>query len=133
MKPNVALLQDIATWITNQTAEHPQLEDRLNYAEEHPDPTALYWNQNNWHYRIGSEKDTHCGTACCVAGYAALTDPEVKTIQFGYVYPQVQHVREYAMDRLGLTWEEAHNLFAANNTAEEVLANIDLIIERATA
>ncbi len=89
------------------------------------------WDQSTWASRTG------CGTACCVAGKAALLDgwqPEFAdepgvnyTIIFakgGRTWP----VDDIAQDVLGLTDEEADDLFEVSNSVEQIERMIDLIV-----
>ncbi len=87
------------------------------------------WDQSTWASRTG------CGTVCCVAGKTALLNgwkPEFEngadyTIIFakgGRTWP----VDDIAQDVLGLTDEEADDLFEGVNSVEQIERLIDLIV-----
>lgn len=98
--------------------------------------TGQVWDQNHWRAPLG-DSTGECGTAMCFAGWAAQLDggrwlswreewawlrarkgetPEVVT-------PDGQplvHVRERAERRLGLTEQEASELFSVRNTLSDL-------------
>ena len=87
------------------------------------------WLQGSWFLQRDCS-DGFCGTACCVAGWVAMQDPDV-TIDIDPVAKvpsdrvttkagHRMHVAEYARMRLGLEDWEADSLFAGSNNARDI-------------
>lgn len=83
--------------------------------EQEEGVTDLFWDQNVW---ITSEAENSCGTACCVAGYIALSSGEYISRNLDLVYPAhgpAVSISEFAKKKLGLTDFKAELLFNAGN------------------
>lgn len=110
-KPNVALL-----------------EETLTYIRDHPEE----WDQTKW----------VCGTAACFAGRAALlsghTVPQTHTT---HVTDMVgwfrtdgdERVGEVAERELGITFDQAEDLFNATNTMDDLEHVVKNIINESQA
>lgn len=125
--PNLSLLREIAEWIREQLQLATTAKERLNLARETPETSPdLIWDQLGWADPVFG---TECKTTCCVAGYAVLSDPEVdttRTLQTGEVHfrdsERVTTYSFHARNLLGLTPEQASELFYAGNNPDLVLA-----------
>lgn len=136
--PNIDLLKEVRDWVRKQ-ATTEDIYDRMRNARAAKDPQRLVWNQAQWHMKIWSDDDVFddqsCGTACCVAGYVAVTSDEVKSIRYGEEIDfksdpdRYATVRGYARHKLGLTEDQAYALFDGGNSAETVIRYINQIIE----
>lgn len=114
----------------------PLLTATMQHIETHPEE----WNQHRW----------RCGTAACYAGRAVLldggtwdtdadsadpylvardTDPVVETWpSLNGSGHRVIHVNDRARHILGLTNEQANNLFYSANTLDDLRAQVAAII-----
>lgn len=134
--PNFPLIREVAEWITQQTSIAKDSYDRYRVVQmaNRPDAETLMWDQNSWFdyvYARSSTPETPepCGTACCMAGYVALTSPEVdgsKTLDLrtGVVILKdgtQAHVVDFARTKLGLTPEQAEDLFFMSDTRPEAV------------
>jgi len=125
--PNVPLMREVAGWIRTQLEYAPSPFDRAEAARGNPTLAPdLIWDQDIWMDEVyGAE----CKTSCCVAGYVALTDPEVdveKTRLFGHVYfkdetRDPEYFDRHARARLGLEFLPADRLFYTSNDPDRVL------------
>lgn len=114
--PNVDLIKEVANWIRTQVEYAPYSTYRRERAETNPDTAPdLIWDQGDW---ASSVFGAECKTACCIAGYVALTDPQVDADQsrdYGAVYftdhRPIQMWEEFARTKLGLTEYQASVLF----------------------
>lgn len=131
---NVALMRDVVDWINDQLTIAHSPTERHETARKHPTLTPdLIWDQASWADKVyGAE----CKTSCCIAGYVSLQDPEVDaaaSLRTGDVHfkdgihPPTSFHR-HAMERLGLTADEAAQLFYSSNDPDEVLAIISDIL-----
>lgn len=91
------------------------------------------------------EQQWHCGTAYCFAGHAAVMSgwqPLVEAYQYsGTVvagemathadHDEKHYIEDVAQHELGLTDDEADNLFAAGNDIDDILMYCNEIAERA--
>lgn len=97
--------------------------------------------QGLWAREIIDPARGECGTAYCVAGWAAfLSGEELHWIDFGKArqaeallrrdeYGDPIYISNYARDALGLDRDEAIRLFAGGNKRDAVLKALDLLIE----
>lgn len=116
---NIHLLQEIRNWVlaTRKLDGDPDESHRI------------VWDQMVWNAR------RECGTACCVAGYAALKAPPECVVGDSFVLlpgKRCQSIRNYARDVLGLTDDQATTLFDTDNLSSEVVGLIDALIEPPT-
>lgn len=93
------------------------------------------WEQTRW---IGEDQ---CGTYGCFAGWRVILDGGVMHKPDTDVYPatygayarmpdgRVVQVREYAVKQLGLSQEQAEEMFHANNTLEDLKHLVDPICD----
>uniref|UniRef100_UPI003F49756E hypothetical protein n=1 Tax=Pseudonocardia sp. CA-138482 TaxID=3240023 RepID=UPI003F49756E len=94
--------------MTHTEINVPDLRKGLEHVTAHMDE----WNQGAWAER------SWCGTKCCLAGTVTLQagadldwgNREAFSLTTG------QTIRSFAMQRLGLTEDQAFDLFNANNT-----------------
>jgi hypothetical protein len=99
----------------------PLLRKVLTHIEEHPDEH----HQAQWAVRTG------CGTAYCFAGWAAvMSGAELDWDRSGVdaqgrpvtgrceVDGQRRYIEVYAKDQLGLSYDDANDLFAWGNSRE---------------
>jgi hypothetical protein len=93
-------------------------------AEAQKPPRESEWYQGEWRAK-GIEVGRTCGTVYCVAGYVA----EVTGTEWGWpvgdclsvVSESGQFASVIAQDALGLSEDEADELFDGDNTAKDVL------------
>lgn len=130
-KPNVPLLREVANWIRHQAALASSGLQREYAAIDDPQSTPdLIWNQGIW---VGPVWGSECQTACCIAGYVALTDSEVDAQKTRSIFSVVTRnnryftFEEYAQKKLGLTALQASRLFYMSDYDHEQV--IDLLSE----
>jgi len=111
----------------------PLLDEMIKFIEEHPKT----WNQGSWFLQVDTstgqskyiskletvEEINSCGTSFCLAGHVALHEgfpapplsnsKEWERSVEGQIYPEA--VNEFARKRLGLSDDQANELFAAEN------------------
>lgn len=86
-------------------------------------------------FDVDVEEVNSCKTAFCFAGRAALMSgfaapPKSNGLLWTDVIDGKEyHVNEFAMEKLNLTWGQADELFAAENTMDDIRAIIDMITE----
>lgn len=127
--PNVPLLREIAEWIRYQVELGTSPSEREFNNTRNPD--VPLWNQSEWAYEL-NPSDEHCGTACCVAGYAALAQPEVdikKSLSSDQVIFKDKNREpvsfpEYGQDVLGITFEQAETIFYASGRMPEYIIGL---------
>lgn len=111
--PNIPLLRKAVEWAEAEAAK--------------TDGTCL-WVQQSY------ITETACGTAYCIAGYVAAVSPEV-TIPSTWSFPQMGGrevpYHEVGQTLLGLTTDEAYDLFDALNTIYDVRETAEEIAARA--
>jgi hypothetical protein len=100
-----------------------KLDKVLAYIEANPKK----WDQEEWVPR--PVNDSYCGTACCIAGNAALLagctplEPDHPAAGGFLMYGPhggVVSVNAYAKDVLGLDADEADVLFSAGNSPDDL-------------
>lgn len=109
------------------------LTQTLEQIDNHPED----WNQKVWGTTVDLPEGNTCGTAYCFAGWAvklAGYEPVFNcgTSRFAYdahVADEVREIAAIARDLLGLTWEQANQLFASHNTREDLHLITKKIIE----
>jgi hypothetical protein len=88
--------------------------------------SAENWEQSVWFTNTAA---TMCGTAMCVAGFAAIEfagwkpvipHPNASSSYLVNKAEEVQSIREVAQDFLGLTVDEANDLFHSINNERDV-------------
>ena len=102
------------------TPDLPLLRKAVSWAEAEAaktDGTGL-WNQTV--YRV----DVGCGTAYCIAGWTVYE-------AMGMDVAAPLSVERVAQERLGLTSDEAWELFAVENSIERVRELAEAVAERA--
>lgn len=128
------------------------LRKTMDYIATHPQ----VWHQGSWFWIYDSDKDTviphqveityeevnSCNTAFCFAGHAALMEgfiaPPSNTYKAWTRQVDVkgsddwhyEDVDEFARKRLGLSSDVANELFAAENTIQDLKDMVNLIIEK---
>jgi hypothetical protein len=111
--------------ITDPTPNIPLLRKCVEWAEaEAAKPTGGMWNQEVW------ASETECGTAFCIAGYAcAIGVPGAKIAKQPWlsdIFVELHIDGEWAswsdtgQEILGLTDDEADDLFDSDNTVADV-------------
>lgn len=115
--PNIPLLRKAVEWAAAEAQKPPEQRE---------------WNQGTW------AEPTACGTAYCVAGYVAITAmPGAREVASTYgdydLYVGDKRWRwdEAAQGLLGITGDEADDLFAAGNTITDVRRVAEEIAARA--
>lgn len=112
---NTDLLMQVREKIVNEPEKHEQ----SRWARAFSDP----------------RKGGDCGTAYCVAGWAAVLDGQkLAWIAFGDFWEASVliggvGISPYAMETLGLSMNEARRLFAGDNPRTHVLSMLDRLIE----
>lgn len=114
---NVDLLMQVREKIVNEPEKH----DQMSWARALSDP----------------RKGGDCGTAYCVAGWAAVLDGQEMSWAFSphaneWRSPYLangQAVWRYAQEALGLDSSEEGTLFDGDNSRESVLDMLDRLIE----
>lgn len=118
------------------------LEKVYEYIENNPQK----WKQSVWFaildedgkmtfndFEVEVEEVNSCNTAFCFAGHTALmtgfvAPPKVNgALWEGEVDGKYYAVNEYAKEKLGITWDQADELFAAENSMEDIRKIIDMI------
>ena len=98
-----------------------ELDAILAHIEAHPEQ----WDQS-WYFTEAAEPSADwCGTACCIAGFAAA---RAGWTPVGTLFLSTQVVKdgvtrdvvEVAAEILGLFRVDAHMLFSGNNTLEDL-------------
>lgn len=99
------------------TVNVPLLRKVMEHITEHPEEH----DQQQW-----------CGTACCIAGHAALmTGWQMQTFSCGSTSSYLtrdglrDHAESIAMEELGLGRAEAYELFSGHNTLDDIWSIVD--------
>jgi hypothetical protein len=133
--PNVPMMRKILDAIRNNPNSweqrvwglkldgyNPKEDDSLYFAKEYDPETDLVKESNS--ELLSSE--ANCGTAYCIAGYATyFSDQEFKTRPGSPYLDRTKDgysVETYAQHELGLTVEEAQELFDGDNDWNDVKA-----------
>jgi len=87
------------------------------------------WDQAYW------IRETECGTSYCFAGWVAALDGYTQTVRSsdlarrkalaGNASGETVVIRDHASERLGLTDEQAYDLFSAGNTLADLKRIVD--------
>ena len=137
---NIALLEQVRDTIADESQHDQTLWGRISRV-------ALRAFPGRWTDRFGNQFiEVTCPTAACVAGWASTiagakmlvsTDEAQHStgeVQCNFVLTpdgEEYGISNYAREQLGLTYEEADALFAAEWDNEQVLENLDAIIHAA--
>lgn len=93
----------------------PLLRKTLEHITAHP----TEWNQEYWGRTFNNERDEVCGTAYCLAGHAVVMTGHTLTFSNGgysHFTDQGEEIGEVAERELGLTYDEAYELFHDQNS-----------------
>lgn len=95
----------------------PLLRKTMEHIEQHPEE----WDQSFWM--------SECGTKACFAGWACVfSGVEVVYSWARCTTADGDSAGAAAQDALGLTFEDADQLFEANNTMAELRSQVDRLI-----
>lgn len=113
---NVPLLRKAVEWVEEQ--DKLPLEKRAWVQEFFILREAARESVADAEYEIGFEPG--CGTAYCVAGYIGqmLRPNTFRDNEFDLFHDQ--HVSDFAAEALGISWEDSEELFAGDNSAEDI-------------
>jgi hypothetical protein len=96
---------------------------------------TLYWDQTDWHAEVHDrgvddelDEGPACGTGMCCAGWMAHLDPTVRfsrhfnaeLYRVGEDGYHLGTIRDWAIERLGVTESEGSRLFAVNNSLDDL-------------
>jgi hypothetical protein len=127
--PNVPMLRKAVEWVEEQD-KLPEIDREWDQSDfrRSPEAYALYLMfqvRNALGVRVGHGHlkkaaqvlEPHCGTVFCVAGYVGqLTDERYR---FHEVVNDI-HVAQFAQQVLGLTEDQANEMFDGCNTAADI-------------
>lgn len=129
---NTELLSQIIKWAELSAEKHIPYDNR----NEEVLPGWGVWDQNVWFRQTSTVPEGFCGTACCLAGQAALQtgwlpasedEGDNSLMSRG---KDTEDVWEIGKDALGLTSSEADELFEGGNDLDDVKAITNGIYER---
>lgn len=114
------------------TANRERIKGTLDLIESMADGEKLVFHMGHWSmpvYKHGAEKSeaSRCGTAMCFAGWSVYHQDMVVPEAFDYDKPSIS-VR--AMDYLGLTMQQADEIFSATHiaTVDELREHINKVL-----
>lgn len=130
MKPNIPLLTEIQDWVQVEAARKKANKQRRSRMPQN----GPRWNQRHW------IANTDCGTAYCVAGYAATRNGERPVFEDSTSYSivvelpdgTIKSIRQHATHTLGISRDQASRLFNPENSARRVISIIESIKEGAS-
>ena len=115
----------------------PELRRVLAHIETHQD----LWEQSWWRSFINEDEQGRCNTAYCFAGWKCELDGVTWAHgpEDGYegdsdliILPTgMTNASTYAIDALGLTWEQAMQLFDSENTLDDLRRIVAKLCEQA--
>ena len=122
---NIPLLRKGLEWVEEQDAL-PEIDREWNQRDWITSPLfrslALVYQRGRFsspeaHKRAARQVAPHCGTAYCFAGYIAQLENERYANQ---IEVDGVDVGDFAQEVLGLTQDQANELFEGDNTAEMI-------------
>lgn len=99
------LNKELAQRVLDQVLFHPELHDQNTWAESIPERLRTA--------PITAALLEECGTRACIAGWTCILDEgtEVQIDEGGYPYLEDKTFAEHATELLGLTTQQAHEIF----------------------